>query len=278
MLLPTRTTIPPTHTAISSLRATHITPQQTITSNKMLTTIARSKRVSHALALFFGLALGTITALKTFGAAVPPPEKLLSDDTLLVVTAPDFSKLRETFKNSPQSQLWHDPALRSFREHFMEKWNEEFVKPLERELDVRLDDYTSLPQGQVTFALTQLGAAKNGEKLGLLFLVDTKSKSGQLKTNLTNLRKKWIDSGKKLRTEKIRDVEFSIVSLSSNDVPSTLKEFFPQKTEVHELGDENDSKSASAKSELVIGQADSLLIVGDSTKAVEKVVIRLSGG
>jgi hypothetical protein len=111
-----------------------------------------------------------------------------------------------------------------------------------------------------------------------LFLVDTKSKSGQLKTNLTNLRKKWIDSGKKLRTEKIRDVEFSIVSLSSNDVPSTLKEFFPQKTEVHELGDENDSKSASAKSELVIGQADSLLIVGDSTKAVEKVVIRLSGG
>jgi len=149
----------------------------------------------------------------------------------------------------------------------------------ERELDVRLDDYMSLPQGQVTFALTQLGAAAKGSQdLGLLFLVDTKSRSGQLKTNLTSLRKKWVDSGKTLRTEKIRDVEFSVLSLSSNDVPSTLKGFFPQRTEVHELGEENDSKAGSSRSELVIGQSDSLLIIGDSTKAVEKVVIRLSGG
>jgi hypothetical protein len=228
--------------------------------------------------LFFGLALGTYTAPKAFGAAVPPPEKLLSDDTLLVITAPDFSRLRDTFKNSSQSQLWNDPAMKAFRDHFLQKWTEEFVKPLERELDVRLDDYTSLPQGQVTFALTQLGSrSKEGPDLGILFLVDTKSKSGQLKTNLTNLRKKWVDSGKTLRTEKIRDIEFSIVSLSSNDVPSTLKAFVPQRTEVHELGEENEGKAPS-KSELVIGQADSLLIVGDSTKAVEKVAIRLTGG
>lgn len=241
----------------------------------MLTTYSRRKRVPHALTLFFGLVLGTCTALNVFGAAVPPPEKLLSDDTLLVVTAPDFSKLRETFKSSPQSQLWNDPSLKAFREHLMEKWNEELVKPLERELDVRLDDYTSLPQGQVTFALTQIRGKE--EELGILFLVDTKSKSGQLKTNLTNLRKKWVDSGKTLRTEKIRDFEFSIVSLSSNDVPATLKEFFPQRTEVHELGEE-ENKGASSKSELVIGQADSLLIIGDSTKAVEKVAIRMTGG
>src|SRR5882757_1256362 len=154
----------------------------------MLTILARSKRVFHALALFSGLTFATY-APKAFGA-VPSPEKLLSDDTLLVVTAPDFSKLRETFKSSPQSQLWNDPAMKAFREHFIEKWNEEFVKPLERELDVRLDDYTSLPQGQVTFALTQLRGKE--EELGILFLVDTKSKSGQLKTNLTNLRKKWV--------------------------------------------------------------------------------------
>jgi hypothetical protein len=238
----------------------------------MLTTLVRSKRVSHALAFFFGLAFWAYSAT----AAVPSPEKLLSDDTLLVITAPDFSKLRETFKRSPQNQLWNDPAMKAFREHFMEKWNEEFVKPLERDLDVRLDDYTSLPEGQVTFALTQLHGKDAGE-FGVLFAVDTKTKSGQLKTNLTNLRKKWVDSGKTLRTEKIRDFEFTVVSLSSNDVPSTLKEFFPQHTEVHELG-EDENKNASNKSELVIGQVDSLLIIGDSTKAVEKVAIRLTGG
>ena len=246
----------------------------------MLPPLACGKRVFHALTLFFGLAFGTYAAPNAFGAAVPTPEKLLSDDTLLVVTAPDFSKLRDTFKSSPQSQLWNDPALKAFRDHFMEKWNEEIVKPLERELDVHLDDYLSLPQGQVTFALTQPGSqAKDGQDFGLLLLVDTKAKSGQLKTNLTNLRKKWVDSGKSLRTEKIRDIEFSIVSLSSNDVPSTLKALVPQHTEVHEAGDENDSKTAPpGKSELVVGQADSMLIIGDSTKAVERIVIRLTGG
>src|SRR5260370_20567421 len=173
-----RMTIPATLIAISNRRAALITRLPTIISNKMLTTLVRSKRVSHALALFFGLAFSTYTAT----AAVPPPEKLLSDDTLLMITAPDFSRLRETFKSSPQSQLWNDPAMKAFLEHFMEKWNEEFVKPLERELDVRLDDYINLPQGQVTFALTQLRGKEAGE-LGVLFLVDTKSKSDQLKTN-----------------------------------------------------------------------------------------------
>lgn len=241
----------------------------------MFKTLACSKRVFHALTLFSSLTFGNFIST----AAVPPPEKLLSDDTLLVVTAPDYSKLRDAFKSSPQSQLWNDPALKPFRDHFLSKWNEEFVKPLERELDIRLEDYTSLPQGQVTFALTQLGSqSKDGHEFGVLFLVDTKSKSGQLKTNLTNLRKKWVDSGKTLRTEKIRDFEFTVVSVSSNDVPSTLKAFFPQRTEVHELGEENDAKAASAKSELVIGQADSLLIVGDSTRAVEKIAIRMTGG
>src|ERR1041385_782119 len=125
MLLLTKTTTPPILPPISTPRAAPTTPPPTITSNKMLTTTARSKRVSHALALFFGLALGTFAAT----AAVPSPEKLLSDDTLFVITAPDFSKLRDTFKNSPQNQMWKDPALKQFRDHFMEKWNEEFVKP-----------------------------------------------------------------------------------------------------------------------------------------------------
>jgi hypothetical protein len=47
---------------------------------------------------------------------------------------------------------------------------------------------------------------------------------------------------------------------------------------VHEIGDENSPKSARSKRELLIGQADSLLIVGSSMQTVEKVVVRLTGG
>ena len=49
----------------------------------------------------------------------------------------------------PQAQFWDDPALKPFREKFMAKWNEEVVKPLERDLGVKFDDYHALLQGQI---------------------------------------------------------------------------------------------------------------------------------
>src|SRR5436189_6345551 len=87
---------------------------------------------------------------KTF-AAIPAPEKLLPDDTLVVITAPDFAKLRDVYASCPQTQLWSDPAMKPFKDKFMSKLREEFFQPLERELGVSLDDYAKLPQGQLTF-------------------------------------------------------------------------------------------------------------------------------
>src|SRR5882724_11250823 len=104
-----------------------------------------------------GVMLAMLVTARSVGGAVPPPEKLLPEDTLVVLTAPDFAKMREVYQKSQPSQLWNDPAMKPLREKFLTKWKEEFVQPLERELDVRFDDYTSLPQGQVTFALTQNG-------------------------------------------------------------------------------------------------------------------------
>ena len=227
--------------------------------------------------------LATITAATlSAGAAipVPPPEKLLPDDTLVVITAPDIGKIRELYKNSPQTQLWNDPSLKTFKDKFLAKWKDEFVDPLERELNIRLDDYLSLPKGQVTFVITKNDwLTKEDEEPGMLLLIDTKEKGSQLKTNLTNLRKNWVESGKALKTEKIRDYEFSVLSISSNDMPKTLRKFFPSSPETQELGEDgNVKKTPPSKSELVVGSAESLLILGNSLKSAEKIVARLTGG
>jgi len=105
--------------------------------------------------LFAAAALTALCRLSP--AAIPSPEKILPDNTLVVVTAPDFSKLRAVWEKLPQKQLWDDPAMRPFRENFVTTWKEQVVKPLERELDVKLEDYTSLLQGQLTLALIQDG-------------------------------------------------------------------------------------------------------------------------
>src|ERR1041384_2452070 len=96
-------------------------------------------------------------------AAIPSAEKLLPDDTLVLVTAPDLGKFRAEFKKTPQSQFWYDPALKPFKDKFMSKWTEEVVKPLERDLGIKFNDLTNLAQGQVTLGLRQLGGPGSDE-------------------------------------------------------------------------------------------------------------------
>jgi hypothetical protein len=212
-------------------------------------------------------------------AGIPGPENLLPDDTLVVVTAPDFTRLKEAWNKLPQTQCWNDPAMKPFKDKFLKKWKEDLKDPLERELGIKLDSYSELLQGQITFAVTQNGwQGEEDQSPGVLLLVDSKDKSSQLKKNLADLRKKWVDAGKNLKTEKVREIEFTILPLSSNDVPKTLRKLLPKSDKVEELGDEKESKKEPAREDLVVGQADSLLVVGNSMKAVEKVVIRLAGG
>ena len=212
-------------------------------------------------------------------AAIPGAESLLPEDTLLMVTSPEFAKLAELFKVSPQNRLWNDPAMKPFKDKFLLRWTDEFQKPLERELDIKFADYTSLPQGQATFAVTPTGLTeKEGRPMASLLLIDTRERSGQLKTNLAGLRMKWMDAGKTIRTERIRGLEFSILAVSSNDIPATLRKFFPEPPQVQELGSDSEVPKPAPRDEWAIGQVDSILIISSSTRLVEKIAANLTGG
>ncbi len=229
------------------------------------------KAVTHLIAV-------TLLCSGSLFAAVPPAEKLLPPDTLLVLSTPDWTKLREVYNKSPQAQFWNDPAMKPFREKFMAKWNEEVVASLERDLGVNFDDYSALLQGQLTLAVTQegwQGRAKDDGEPAILFLLDTKDKSDLLKKNLADLRKKWNEAGKPIRTETIRNVEFSVVPLGTNDIPATLRQILPRRQEIEELGQEEQPRRTD---ELIIGQHESLLIIGSSIPAVEKVMVRAASG
>jgi hypothetical protein len=226
--------------------------------------------------IFLAAFAASLTFVISLRAAIPPAENLLPADTLFVLTAPDCAGLRTAVHQSPQFLLWNDPAMKPFHDKFMGKWNEAFVAPVEKDLGLKLADFTALPQGQFTFAVTQNGWSGTGDQTpGFVLLLDAKDKSDLLKTNLAALQKKWTEDGKSIRTETIRDVKFSIVPLSSNDIPASISAMFPKQQPVSEIGKED---KPAPPSELVIGQFDSLLIVGNSIKAVEPVVAHLTGG
>lgn len=210
-------------------------------------------------------------------AAVLPPEQLLPADTLLVVSVPDCSRLQALAAQSAYGRLWADPAMKPFREHVAQKWREEFVGPLERELGVRFADYTNLFRGQLTLAITQEGWQGDAESApGLVLLLDVGEQAASLQRLLADLRQQWQNAGKRVRTEKIRDAEFFVVSVGSNDVPRTLRQFFPRRQPIRELGREPEPPAGDAG--LVVGRAQSLLIAGNSVRVVGKILSRLSNG
>jgi hypothetical protein len=223
------------------------------------------KCFGSCLALFFGLTLG-------MRAAIPPAENLLPSDTLFLLAAPDIDQVRAASQISPGWLLWSDPAMKPFHDKVMGKWNETFIAPFEQNLGIKVSDFTELLKGQFTFAVTQNGwDGSDSTEPGILLLLDVKDKSDLLKSNLAKLQKKWIDDGKTIHTETVRGVDFTIVPLSTNDLATLL----PHREPVHELGK---PEKPAKPGQVVIGQYQSLLIVGNSLKAVEPVVAHLTGG
>jgi len=219
-----------------------------------------------SLALFFAAA--------SCFAAVPPAEKLLPADTLAFLTVPDWSKAQISFSNSSLGQLWGDASMKAFKEKFLEKFNTNAIQPLEKELGLKFSNYTSLAGGQFTIAVTQNGwDGRSDQQPGILWIVDTKDKSPQLKTNLAELRKKWTEDGKKMRTDKIRGVEFTTV-IVTQELSKSLGQIVPGQKPAPEP---DEPKPARKNIEWVIGQSDSLLIVSDAAKDVEKVLALQSG-
>ena len=222
--------------------------------------------------LLIGLLWVTFTTAS--GAAIPPSEDLLPSDTLFLFTIPDCAALRTATHQSPKWLFWTDPAMKPFHDKFMGKLKDTFLAPFEKDLGLKLADFTDLPQGEFTFAVTQNGwTGSDDPSPGVVLFLDTKDKSAVLKTNLDALKKKWTDDGKAIRTEDVRGIPFSVLTLSSNDFPS-LAGWLPRRQPVQELGRETPPDEPA---ELVIGQFESLFIAGNSVKAVEPIAAHLTG-
>ena len=205
-------------------------------------------------------------------AAIPPAENLLPADTLGFFTVPDCTAFRTAAKISPQMLFWNDPAMKPFHDKFMAKLTETFAAALEKDLGLKITDFADLPQGQLTLAVTANGATGHDDvPPGLVLLLDARDKSGQLKTNLDALVKKWSDDGRAVRTESIHELTFTVVTLSSNDLAGIL----PKRPPVSEIGQEPKPEKPV---NIYFTQFESLLLVANSEKLAESVASRLTGG
>jgi hypothetical protein len=210
---------------------------------------------------------------KTRSAPIPAAERLLPADTLGFFTVPDWAKGQTGFSNSAMGQLWAEPAMKPFKEKFFEKLKAEKIQPLEKELGFQFTNFLNLARGQFTLAVVPNGwDGRSDKQPGMLWLIDTKENGSQLKTNLAELHRKWTDAGRKMRTEKIRGVEFTVVIVDAQEIGKSLQKVVPGSKPAAP-----DEPKPNRTVEWVIGQSDSLLIVSDAAKDVEKVLALQSG-
>lgn len=223
----------------------------------------------------------SLLAAALLEAAVPPPEQLLPADTMAVITVPEWGKAAAAAKQSAELKLWNDPAMQPFREKVTKKFKDDFVAPLEREFGVKFSDYAGLAQGQITLAVSGTGwEGKAGQVPGLTLLLDSRDQKEKLQQNLAGLKKKWLDSGKPIKTDKIRDVEFTTILIDPAELDKALERAFPGDGEERDdtPADEADSHEPAKQWELTLGQSDSLLIAGTDPKTIEKILVRQAGG
>ncbi len=214
-------------------------------------------------------------AALAIAAPAPVPEKLLPDDTLAFVTVPEAAKLLVFLDSSPVTAYWRDPAMKAFRENFSNVQSNTLV-PLEKALLIKTDDLKPLLQGQATFAVLLNGWTGEKDTLpAFVAVIDARDKADKLKETLVKLKKTWTDAGRKLRTDKIRDVEFTTWATTSGEITK----LFPKSDGAADGAADGDKPKASEKKvEISFGQSDSLFIIGTATKAIERVLIRQAGG
>ncbi len=212
-------------------------------------------------------------------APVPPPEKLLPADTVAMFTIPDNAKAGAARKESPLSLLLSDAAVKPFTDKFMNKLRADVIAPLEKSLGIKFADYTGLAQGQFTIALlANAWDTAAPKEPGVLVLMDAREQSGSLKTNLATLKAKWVEGGNQLRTEKIRNVEFTVLIVKDEELKQGLGKVFPKsKAADAALEPPKPGDAADKPTEIFVGQSDSLLVVGTASREVEKILASQAG-
>lgn len=200
-------------------------------------------------------------------AAVPPAAQLFPSDTIVLLSVADWASAKATMNGAPLGQLWNDAAMRPFRDDFEKKVVAKFIGDMEKDLGIKADEYFPLLQGQVSFAVIRgdWNPANPDSSASQVLVIDAKEKSAELKAKLTEARKKLGEAKKTLKAEKIRDQDFTTVVLDPKPEKGPNKE-------------DEDEKGPAKKIEITFGQVDTALLIGDSVKALEKVVAKLTGG
>jgi hypothetical protein len=202
--------------------------------------------------------LGGMVGFSSLFAAPRPPGSMLPSDTLAVLTIPHFPDAKTAFLGDPYVRLFDDPSMKAYTDKITTTFEQNVMGGLEKQLGIKLSEYTELMNGQLTVAF--FVNAPEGAKqpsFDLMLALDSGDKSDQLREKLADVRKRFADAGQTLRPITIRNQSFYRIKPNGK-------------------GNDNDSKGTP--NELYMGQVDSFLMISSSAAVMQKVLASGSDG
>lgn len=225
-------------------------------------------------ALWRGTILGLfLLDIASHVQAVPPAEELLPESTMVMLTAPDFSKARALWNRTTPGRLWLDPAMAPVATHVCQRLKTEVIVPLEQALGFSWEAITNLPDGQMTFAIARMNHPSNTTATAMILLMETGK--GRQATNLIDgIARHWARSGRGSRILPILGRNFTALEVGRRLVPDRVWDALSG----HETIIETNSHAGDLPvCTVFVGLADKTVIASDSEELVAGVLARMDG-
>ena len=140
--------------------------------------------------------------------AATPPERVLPDSTIFVLKVNDAKNLREAFRGTQYGQLWNDPAMKDFKDDFLQKFAE-VSKPVKDRLGLSISELLELPQGSVAVAAISRDDPKM--PVAVAILADAGSNKDKMAEVLARAAKQAEEAGLKTSQESFNGLTLHIL-------------------------------------------------------------------
>jgi hypothetical protein len=203
--------------------------------------------------------------------AMPPAEELLPESTMVMLTAPDFSRARVLWDRTEPGRLWQDPSMEPVATHVWLRLKTEMIVPLEQSLGFSWNAITNLPDGQWTFAIARMSHPSNTTAMILMMETSKERQAAQL---IDGISRHWARSGRGSRILPIRGRNFAVLEVGRRLVPDRVWDALSGHASI--IGTNSDAGDLPACT-VFVGLAGKTVIVSDSEELVAGVLTRADG-
>lgn len=153
---------------------------------------------------------------------LPPIEKMLPQDTLLLVKVDNFTTLLEQFKKTDLYGLYNDPSMQPFIANAKKTIIEKINEASESEILKSITDANLLPTGKTAFAL-MLNPEDIDKEPSIVFIGEWGEKIDKIKELTQKAAKEAVEEGATKKTEDYRGID--IIEIIKQHPPQEIPDW-----------------------------------------------------